>query len=124
MLFGVSDEHPAAAQLELIVRHAQNHARKVQHFLAHRHRGGMTRTARDHCAAARERPCAPVKLARVSRHDPHIFDFHSQHIGDELREHREVTLSLRADAGGAANLAAGSIVTRAPSYGPMPVPST
>ena len=66
----------------------------------------MTRAARNHCAAARERPCTPVKLARVSRHDPHIFDLHSQHIGDQLREHREVTLSLRTDAGGAANLAA------------------
>src|SRR5688572_13220042 len=58
----------------------------------------MARAPRDHRAAACEGPRPPVKLARVSRHYPHIVD--------ELGEHREVPLPLRADAGRAANLAA------------------
>ena len=60
----------------------------------------------DDRAAAREGPGAPVKFARVARDDPHVFDIDAEHVGDELREHREVPLPLRADAGRAAHLAA------------------
>src|SRR5262249_35170040 len=86
------------------VEHA---AREIEDLLADRHRGGMTGAAGDDGAATRERARAPVELARVASHDAHVFDAHPERVGGNLREHREVTLALRADAGGDANLPAG-----------------
>ena len=40
-----------------------------------------------------------MELARVAGDDAHVLDADAEHVGDDLREHREVSLALRADAG-------------------------
>ena len=66
----------------------------------------MTRAAGHDRAAAGKRAGAPVKLARVAGDDAHVLDVDAERIGDDLREHGEVPLALRADAGRDAHRAA------------------
>src|SRR6476660_4483415 len=66
----------------------------------------MTRASRDSRAAAGKRAGAPLELARVASDDPHILHVDTQYLGDDLREHRVVPLSLRADARGDTHLPA------------------
>ncbi len=83
-----------------------NELARVENLLSHRHRRRMTRAAGDDRTTTGKCTGAPMKFARVAGHHAHIFDIDAERIGNELREHREVPLPLRADAGRAAHLSA------------------
>ena len=72
---------------------------RCENLVSHLDRRGMTRGAGHRRAAARERARAPMELARIAGDDADLLDVDAEHLGDELREHREVALSLCPDAG-------------------------
>src|SRR5688500_18163250 len=71
---------------------------KIENLLAYNFRGFIDRISRVDCAATRKRPRAPIELVGVTRDDIDLIHAHAKLLGDDLREAREVTLSLRAHA--------------------------
>ncbi len=67
-------------------------------FCAHNLRGFVDGVTSYDCAAAGERARAPIELVGVARDDIDLIDIHAELFGDDLRETREVTLSLRANS--------------------------
>src|SRR5512144_2695793 len=72
---------------------------KFENFLAHDLGSFVDGIPRNDRTAAGECPRAPIELIRVTRDDIDLVHTDAELLRDNLREAREVTLSLRAYAG-------------------------
>ena len=84
----------------------------------------MAGAARDDRAAARERAGAPVELARVAGDDVHVLDVTPSASATICANDVKCPCPCVPTPVATRTVPLGSTVTRAPSYGPMPVPST
>ena len=90
--------HHSIGEFEFIFGRVEMFGGEFENFLAHNFRGFIDRIARNDRAAAGERPRAPIELVGVACDDIDLVYIHANLLRDDLRETREVTLSLRANA--------------------------
>ncbi len=91
-------EDLSPCKFEVVRARLQQPCRDRERLLSHRFARERHRVARYHGRAACERPGAPSEGRGVAGGDRDVAHVHAQGVSDDLREHREVPLALRAHA--------------------------